>query len=144
MIPFLSVMWFIITHFLYSYMSLLYVRWSHNLLNLNGATSKKAITTNLVGIHMRMKWWHIFIWRDIITRAYFSHLLCAVYAHNALFVELNSLFSTKNSKNTWCLEGCSIINVLNLKKWVVKIHNSAILLDFFAHFVLYRMHALIF
>ena len=72
------------------------------------------------------------IWFLYVTiRAYFSHLLCAVFTHNALFVELNALFSAKNSKNTCSLGGCSIINALNLKEWVVKIHNCS-LLDFFA------------
>ena len=42
-------MWFIITLFLYSYMSFLYVTWSRNLLKLYSATSKKAITTKLGG-----------------------------------------------------------------------------------------------
>ena len=46
----LSVTWCIITSFLYSYMSFLYVMWSRNLLKLNSPTSKKAITTKLGSI----------------------------------------------------------------------------------------------
>ena len=56
-------------------------------------------------------------------RAYFSHLLRAVSARSALFVEQNALFSTKNSKIACCLRGCSVINALNSKKWRVKTHN---------------------
>ena len=47
MIPLLYVTWFIITRFLYSYMSFLYVMWSRNLLKLHSPTSKKTITTKL-------------------------------------------------------------------------------------------------
>ena len=49
MISLLYVTWFIITHFLYSYMSFLYVMWSRNLLKLHRPTSKKTITTKLGG-----------------------------------------------------------------------------------------------
>ena len=52
LIPFLSflyVTWFIITRFLYLYMSCPYVTWSRNLLNLHSATSKKTITNKLGG-----------------------------------------------------------------------------------------------
>ena len=38
-------------------------------------------------------------------RAYFSHLLRALSARNSRSVEQNTLFSTKNSKNTCCLVG---------------------------------------
>ena len=40
-------MWFIITRFLYSHMSFLYVTWSSNLLKFHSATSKKTMTTRL-------------------------------------------------------------------------------------------------
>ena len=60
------------------------------------------------------------------------------------FLELNALFSTKNSKKTYCLRGFSVINALNFKKWVVKIQNCALLLDFFVLFALYCTYALIF
>ena len=66
-----------------------------------------------------------------------------VFAHNALLQKLNTIICTKNSKNTGCLGGCSILNALNLEKWGVKIPNCALLMDFFALFWLYRMHALI-
>ena len=56
-------------------------------------------------------------------RAYFSHLLRAVSARSALFVEQNALFSTKNSKIACCLGRSSVINALNSKKWRVKTHN---------------------
>ena len=49
MIPLLCATWFIITRFLYSYMSFLYVMWSRNLLKLHSPTSKKTITTKLGG-----------------------------------------------------------------------------------------------
>ena len=51
------------------------------------------------------------------TRTYFSHLLRAVSATNALFVEQNALISTKKSKNPDCLGVCGFINALNLNKW---------------------------
>ena len=72
------------------------------------------------------------------------HLFRAIFARNSLFVEQNSLFSTQNSKNACCLDGCNIINAINLKKWVVKIHNCALSLDLFTLFELYRTHLLIF
>ena len=71
----------------------------------------------------------------LIFRAYFSHLLRAVSARNALFVEQNALFSTKNSKNAYCLGRCGIINVLNLNKWGIKIHNCLLILYFFLPFL---------
>ena len=49
MIPLLSVTWFILARFLYSYMSFLYFTWSCNLLKLHSATSRKVITTKLGG-----------------------------------------------------------------------------------------------
>ena len=50
MILLLYVTWFIITSFLYSYMSFLYVMWSRNLLKLHSPTSQKSITTKLGSI----------------------------------------------------------------------------------------------
>ena len=47
MISLLYVTSFIITRFLYSYMSFLYVMWSRNLLKLHSPTSKKTITSKL-------------------------------------------------------------------------------------------------
>ena len=49
MISLLSVTWFILARFLYSYMSFLYFTWSRNLLKLHSATSRKVITTKLGG-----------------------------------------------------------------------------------------------
>ena len=45
MMPLLYDTWFIISRFLYSYMSFLYVMLSRNLLKLHSATSKKTTTT---------------------------------------------------------------------------------------------------
>ena len=50
--PWLYVKWFIISHLLYSYMSfvyVIYIIWSRNLVKLQSATSTKTITTNLGG-----------------------------------------------------------------------------------------------
>ena len=74
--------------------------------------------------------------------AFFSHLLRVDTAEVAKISRV--LFSTKNSKNTYYLGGCSVMYTLNLKKWVVKIHNCTLLLDIFAFFGLYRTRALIF
>ena len=79
-----------------------------------------------------------------IARAYFNHLLHAVPALSALFEKQNAFFSTKNSKNTCRLGGCSVLNALNFDKWGVKTHNCALLLDLLALFWLYRTHAFIF
>ena len=49
MISLIYVTWFIITRFLYPYMSLLHVIWSRNLLKLYIPTSKKTVTTKLDG-----------------------------------------------------------------------------------------------
>ena len=49
MISLLYVTSFIITRFLYSYMSFLYVMWSRDLLKLHKPTSKKTITSKLGG-----------------------------------------------------------------------------------------------
>ena len=74
-----------------------------------------------------------------------------VPACSAVFEKYNALFSTKTSKNTCCLVGCSILNALNLENWRSVcvcgggggIHNCALLLDFLTIFWLYRMHTLI-
>ena len=41
-----TIIWYIITRFLYSYVSFLYVTWSRNLLKLHSTTSKKTIGGN--------------------------------------------------------------------------------------------------
>ena len=64
--------------------------------------------------------------------AFFNHLLCVVATGNALFEKWNALFSTKNSKTTFHLGGCSVLNALNLEKWGVKIHLCAFFLTFLA------------
>ena len=57
------------------------------------------------------------------------------YLHAVPFFEKwNAFFSIKNSKNTCCLRGCSILNALNLEKWGVKITKCALSLDYFAFF----------
>ena len=43
-----------------------------------------------------------------------NHLFHAVHTHRALFEKLNTLCSTKNSKNTYHLAGCSVLNALNI------------------------------
>ena len=73
--------------------------------------------------------------KKCVDRAYFNHLLRAVPARSALFEK-------RNAKNTCRLGRFSVLNVLNLKKGAVKIHNCALLLDFLALF-LYRTYALI-
>ena len=82
--------------------------------------------------------------KDWVCRGFFNRLLRAVSACSVLFEKWNSLFPTTNSKNTYRSRGCSVINALNLEKWEVKIHNSALLQDFLVLFWLYRTHALIF
>ena len=77
-------------------------------------------------------------------RAFFNHILRAVSAHSALFEKWNTLFSTKNSKNTCHLGGYSVLNALNLEELGVNIYNCALLLDFLALFWLNHTHALIF
>ena len=67
-------------------------------------------------------------------RAFSNHLLHAVPARSALFKKWNAFFSTKNSRNTCRLGGCSVLNVLNLEKCGVKDHNCAHLLHFIAFF----------
>ena len=47
------------------------------------------------------------------SRAFFNHFFRAVPAHSALFERWNTLFSTKVSKNTCRLGGCSVLNALN-------------------------------
>ena len=71
-------------------------------------------------------------------------ILRAVPVRGALSEKWNAFFSTKNSKNTCCLGGCSVLNALILEKWGVKTHNSALLLDFLAFFWLYRRYTLVF
>ena len=80
----------------------------------HGKSEKKSWNLN------QLLWWEPWLGRKsfygemsirflyVTIRAYFSHLLCAVFAHNALFVELNALFSAKNSKNTCCLRGVAL------------------------------------
>ena len=58
--------------------------------------------------------------RFMKNRASFNYLLRAVPARSALFERLNAFFSTKNSKNTCRLGGCSVLNALNLEKCWVK------------------------
>ena len=67
-------------------------------------------------------------------RAYFSPLLHAVPARNALFETQNTLFSLKIFETTSCLGECSILNALNLENFWVQIQNCALLLDFPALF----------
>ena len=57
---------------------------------------------------------NLFQWigESVNSRAYFNHLLHAVPARSALFEKRNVFFSTKNSKNTCRLGGCSILNAL--------------------------------
>ena len=57
---------------------------------------------------------NLFQWigESVNSRAYFNHLLRAVPARSALFEKRNVFFSTKNSKNTCRLGGCSILNAL--------------------------------
>ena len=50
------------------------------------------------------------------TRAYFNHLLRAVPSRSALFERQNDFFSTKTSKNTGRLGGCSVLNALIFQK----------------------------
>ena len=82
--------------------------------------------------------------KEIIRRAFFNHLLRAVPARSALFEKQNALFFTKNSKNICHLGGCNVPNALNLEKCGAKLHNCALLLDFFTFYWLNRTHALIF
>ena len=79
-----------------------------------------------------------------LNRAFSNHLLSAVTARSTLFEKWNTFSSNKISKNTCNLGGCSVLNVLNLKKCRVKIHNCALLLHFIDLFWFYRTHALIF
>ena len=67
---------------------------------------------------------------------------CMRYPHALPFLRNEMPFFLL--KNTWRLWGCSILKALNLSKWVVKIHNSAHLLDFPAPFWLYLKRAHIF
>ena len=82
--------------------------------------------------------------RFMKNRASFNYFLRAVPARSALFERLNAFFSTKNSKNTCRVGGCSVLNALNLEKCWVKMHNCALLLRFIALFWLKRTHALVF
>ena len=77
-------------------------------------------------------------------RAYFSHLLRAVSARSALFVEQNALFSTKNSKIACCLGGVQRYKCPKFEKMTGKNPQLPFYWTFFALFGLYRTHALIF
>ena len=52
----------------------------------------------------------------------------------------NEVLSTKNSKNTCRLGGCSVLNALNLEKMRGKSSQLRLLLDFIALFWLYCSH----
>ena len=49
---------------------------------------------------------------DLSSQGFFNHLLRAVSTRSALFEKWSALFSIKNSKNTYCLGGCSVLNAL--------------------------------
>ena len=59
----------------------------------------------------------------LTVKSYFSHLLCAVTARNALLEKQNTLFYVNTFKTTCYLGGSNISNALNLEKLLVKIHN---------------------
>ena len=65
-------------------------------------------------------------------QGFFYHLSRAVPTHSVLFEKWNAFFSVKISKNTCRLGGCRVLNVLNLEKYGVNIHNCALLLHFIA------------
>ena len=78
-----------------------------------------------------------------LRRAFLKHLLHAVPARSALFEKWNALFSTKTSKNTCRLRGCTVLNALNLEELWEKSTIVAFYRNF-AFFWLYHPHALIF
>ena len=66
------------------------------------------------------------------------------YPHAVPFLRNEMPYSLlKIPKKTCCLQGCSILNVLNLVKWGVKIPDCALLWDFLTLFWSYRTHPLL-
>ena len=67
-------------------------------------------------------------------RAYFSHILRGSIRMQSPFWEIKCLILYQKFQKHMLFRVCSILNALNLRKWGVKIHNCALLLDFFPFF----------
>ena len=119
------------------------ILWVRKFLNVTYSLLTTFHMENIRCFHFSSSW-HCMKFKCKLGRAFFNLFFCVVLACSALFEKWNVLFSTKNSKKTCCLGGCSVLNALNLEKWGVQIHTCALLLELLALFWVYRTHALLF